>query len=284
MKETDFMRAGWIVLCCFSGTGNTELVARRMAAVFDAAGIGVDPCRIGRDPFPGLPADGALGLAFPVAYLSTYPFVWDFIDRLPAGAGREAFMVDTLGGASGAIVGPLKKLLSKKGYVPMGAREIRMPMNFGGACGRGEGNRARITEGLEQADAYADDLISGASRWRRIPLLSDLMFLCHSALVVLLFSRWNQRRFSMRADAASCSGCGECASQCPAGNIRMVAGPGEGPMRPGFGERCVFCLRCMTVCPNDAIRSPLCGGGRYRAANFAGQTVAEPSDGSADVS
>lgn len=263
------MRAGGIVLCSFSGTGNTELVARRMAAVFAASGIGVEACRIGRDPFPGLPADGALGLAFPVAYLSTYPFVWDFIDRLPAGAGREAFMVDTLGGASGAIVGPLKKLLSRKGYVPVGAREIRMPMNFGGACGRAEGNRARITEGLEEADAYADDLIRGASRWRRIPLLSDLMFLCHSALVVLLFSRWNQRRFSMRVDAVSCSGCGECASECPAGNIRLAARPDDGRKLPDFGERCVFCLRCVTVCPSDAIRSPLIRGGRYRAVDYA---------------
>jgi ferredoxin len=262
------MRAGRIVLCSFSGTGNTELVARRMAEVFAASGIPVDTCRIGRDPFPGLQADGALGLAFPVAYLSTYPFVWDFIDRLPSGAGREAFMVDTLGGASGAIVGPLKKLLMKKGYVPIGAREIRMPMNFGAACSRVESNRARIAEGLEKADAYAGDLVGGASRWRRVPLLSDLMFLCHSAAVVLLFSRWNQRRFSMRVDPVSCPGCGKCAAECPTGNIRMVNRPGEGAKLPAFGERCVFCLRCTTVCPNDAIRSPLSRGGRYRAGDY----------------
>ena len=40
-------------------------------------------------------------------------------------------MVDTLGGFSGGIVGPLRRLLTRKGYAPLGAREIRMPMNFG---------------------------------------------------------------------------------------------------------------------------------------------------------
>jgi ferredoxin len=270
------MRAGRIVLCWFSGTGNTERVARRMADVFTASGIGVEMCRIGRDPFPGLPADGALGLAFPVAYFSTFPFVWDFIDRLPSGAGREAFMVDTLGGASGAIVGPLKKLLSRKGYVPVGAREIRMPMNFGGAWKRGEANRRVLSDGLERAAAYADELVHGVSRWRRIPLWSDLMFLIHSGAVVLLYSRWNQHRFAMRVDQASCTGCGECAAECPAGNIRISESLPDGGRLPVFDERCVFCLRCLAACPPGALRSPLSKGGRYRAGDLVDTRNPEP--------
>jgi len=236
----------------------------------------VEMCRIGHDPFPGLPADGALGLAFPVAYLSTYPFVWDFIDRLPSGAGREAFMVDTLGGASGAIVGPLKKLLSRKGYVPVGAREIRMPSNLGGAWKRAEANRRLLSDGLEKAAAYTDDLIEGVSRWRRIPLLSDLMFLIHSGAVVLLYSRWNQRRFAMGVDRASCTGCGECARECPARNIRMSDTLQDGRRLPVYAERCVFCLRCLAVCPPGALLSPLSKGGRYRAGDFAGGSGGEP--------
>lgn len=47
-------------------------------------------------------------MGFPVAVLSTYPFVWNFITSLASAFGTEIFMVDTLGGFSGGIVGPVR--------------------------------------------------------------------------------------------------------------------------------------------------------------------------------
>lgn len=264
------MRADRVVLCWYSGTGNTELAAARLAEGLRDSGIAVESCRIGRDPLPLLPADAALGLAFPVAYLSTYPFVWDFLDRLPPGAGREVFMMDTLGGGSGAIVGPLRRRLAGKGYLPVGAREIRMPVNFGRTVGNRERNRHVLESGLERVARYASDLADGKARWRRVFLLPDLVFLLHAAMVSLLFTRWNQQRFGMWVDPGSCSGCGVCVTECPVGNIRMVQDLlGEGGM-PAFDVRCEFCLRCLATCPREAIRSPLCPAGSYRAADIAG--------------
>jgi len=72
----------------------------------------------------------ALGLAFPIAIFTTYPLVWAFIRPLPGAHSTEAFMVDMLGGLSMGIMGPLKRTLRKKGYTPIGAREIAMPVNF----------------------------------------------------------------------------------------------------------------------------------------------------------
>jgi len=258
------MESSRVVFCWFSGTGNTELVVRRMIAVFAASGIPVDSCRVGRDRFPGLGKGAALGLGFPVAYQSTYPFVWDFIESLPPGEGAEAFMVDTLGGFSGGIVGPLRRRLAGKGYEPIGACEIRMPMNFGAVSRRAETSGAIVSAGLEAASGYAGDIIAGRSRWRRVPLLSDLMFLCHAAAVGLVRTKWSQSRYRVRTDRQSCTGCGVCASACPAGNIRMEMTEGDGRM-PVFDDRCVFCLRCLAVCPTGANSSPLNRGERYVA-------------------
>ncbi len=82
-----------------------------------------DPARgRGRCPVEALersdPGDtfsaGTVGLAFPVALFSTYPFVWEFAENLAPGRGKEIFMVDTLAGFSGGVVGLMKRVVSAR--------------------------------------------------------------------------------------------------------------------------------------------------------------------------
>ena len=46
----------------------------------------------------------------------------------------------------------------------------------------------------------------------------------------------------------SCTGCGLCARDCPAGTIRLESG------RPVWGDHCYQCLRCLHACPRQAIQ------------------------------
>lgn len=50
----------------------------------------------------------------------------------------------------------------------------------------------------------------------------------------------------MRVSAA-CVGCGQCASLCPRGNIRLENG------KAVIGESCIQCLSCVQFCPKQAI-------------------------------
>ena len=45
----------------------------------------------------------------------------------------------------------------------------------------------------------------------------------------------------------SCIGCGQCASLCPRGNIRVENG------RAVIGGNCMQCLSCLQYCPKKAI-------------------------------
>jgi len=50
----------------------------------------------------------------------------------------------------------------------------------------------------------------------------------------------------LAAEADSCSQCGICAENCPAGAIRLDP-------YPQFGQECFLCLNCVRECPESAI-------------------------------
>lgn len=255
---------GTVDIYWFSGTGNTLLVARRMAEVFQAAGATVTLKRMEKaNPETVRPpvGDGLLGLAFPVAAFSTYPLVWRFVERLPAGGGARVFMVDTLGGFSGLLVGPLRRLLESKGYVPVGARQILMPSNYLGRAKPAAECAGKTQQGLAKAEQYAREILAGRAHWRR---LSPLPYGWVRRIWQLVERRMmipDGRAFKVSCDR--CTRCRLCVELCPVRNISLGAGPADLPV---FGGVCQQCQRCIACCPAHAIYSA--GGranGRYRA-------------------
>jgi ferredoxin len=195
--------------------------------------------------------DHTLGIAFPVAILSTYNFVWDFARSLPEARGTKIFMVDTLGGFSGGIVGPMKEIVKKKGYNPIGACEIIMPPNVfyiqdEKTC------QKKIEKGLEKAERYALSIINGKSEWGRIPVISDAVYFTSIAALKLTETDLNQKWFRLKTKEDECRRCGICVKLCPAHNIEMEEGK-----YPEHGLKCEYCLRCTSLCPRGAITCPI---------------------------
>ena len=76
---------------CFSGTGNTLLATKRLVAALNQRGV--ETTWQALTPATQVaPGTSGLGIAFPVANQSTYPFVWDFMGSLPPGDGRAVFV------------------------------------------------------------------------------------------------------------------------------------------------------------------------------------------------
>jgi len=90
------MKENAVDLYFFSGTGNTLLAARAVAERLRKGGKTVRIRRIERGCVP-LPEGTALVIAVPAAMFSAYPFVWEFLEALPDGEGRGAFLVSTMG-------------------------------------------------------------------------------------------------------------------------------------------------------------------------------------------
>ncbi|MGC9516769.1 MAG: EFR1 family ferrodoxin [Methanomicrobiales archaeon] len=249
-----------IDLYYFSGTGNTYLVVNKMVEIFKKYGVEANLYQIEKSDPTKIDLNHIIGLGFPIAEQSTYDFVWKFIRSLPEADKTEIFMVDTLGGFSGGIVGPLREILKKKGYLPIGAKEIKMPLNIFYVQGESNNNE-KIEKGLKEAEKYASDLILGKSNWGRIPLLSDLMYYISIAALKLTHSNLNQKYFPLTVNKNKCSKCGLCANLCPINNIQFEEG--EYPVNL---ENCEYCLRCTSFCPRNAISAPFNYKGKtYRA-------------------
>ncbi len=244
------MLEGPVEFCFFSGTGNTALAAGAMMRAFEAEGIRVNP-RPMEDTDPAtLTGRFTLGLACPAAAFTTYPLVWRFVRNLPCGKKNGAFLLVTMAGATGGLVGPMKALLKRRGWTPLGAKRLVMPSNFLAKSANEAGNAACREAALAGAAGFAADLMAGRARWTRIPLFPDLN--------ARLFGndrpfRTMRRRFGPSADPESCTRCGLCAEHCPTGNISMDG-------MPVFSDHCELCMRCHSICPAGAI---LLGGRRY---------------------
>jgi len=238
----------------FSGTGNTLLAVNAMRQIFSDNGVEVTLFRLEKSNPLEINLNHAIGIAFPVAAQGTYPFVWDFINALPETDGTFIFMLDTLAAFSGGIVGPVKKIVRKKGYCPIGSKEIVMPTNFFPGKINKEKNERKISKGLKRAESYADDLLSGTAEWRRIPILSDLLAFCSRNQRTWRTMRWY---FNLRVEESKCVKCGLCSQLCPNQNIEMNE-------YPEFKNQCVTCMRCITFCPNEAIHSKKNKHEKYR--------------------
>lgn len=241
------MKNDRIDIYVFSGTGNTLCVVEAAAEEFRRLGVAaVRVLRLEQSEPLGVDLDAMLGLAFPVAAQSTYPFVWDFLERLPDAKGTPVFMIDTLHAFSGGIVGPLRRLLEGKGYCPVGAVEIRMPSNFFPGRVDDAACRAKVDRGEVLARDFARKLMTGEARWRRLPGVSDAM--CWFSRRRFLWALM-RRFFALQADGVKCVSCGLCAQLCPVGNIQVG-------QTAEFGDACQTCMRCVTYCPQGAIFSP----------------------------
>ncbi len=243
-------------LYCFTGTGNTLLLCKRMQKVFDSKGSKTRLLRIENEDPKRIVPENIIGLAFPVAIFSTYPLVVRFIKGLPKVDGTQIFMLDTMGGFSLGLVSHVRSLLRQKGYRTIGAKQFIMPDNFTPSLEKDVKNPEILERALEKAEKYANRLWEGKTLWRAVPVLPGLIFW----LSQLIFKIPDFKKKSVKMVQQNCAKCGLCAKLCPVKNIAIRE-------YPVFLDKCELCMRCIAFCPTHALYRKKPDEHRYKAVN-----------------
>jgi NAD-dependent dihydropyrimidine dehydrogenase PreA subunit/flavodoxin len=249
-----------VQLYVFSGTGNTLKIAEAVGARMSEKGCNVSYHMMEQNSAPSVENDAVVGLAFPVAFFSSYPIVQRFIESLPEGNGRKIFMTATMGGSGGGLEGKIRSIVESKGYMPIGSKLFVMPGNYANKDIKVEKNKSLAETAERDACDFADAIMCGKAEWGRgLPLISSFSYwFVNSGHALKLF----YKLFPLKVDKAKCVKCMRCVKMCPVHAIGTVDD------YPAISKQCQSCQRCAGFCPAGAISVPGKNYVQYRAMSY----------------
>ena len=241
------------VLYWFSGTGNSLMIAKTIAAELGGA-----------EMVPMLRADRAadvvaerVGLVFPVYAFGPPGAVLRFARAVAIPAGAYVFSVATMGGLAGGTHRRLRAVLRRRGIELAGGWSVIMPGNYTPMYGAEPAGKIEKT--LAKVPARVGEIAAAVNRGERgriedsVPPFNWVGALANRA--GLSRFRGADRKFIVQSQ---CTHCGLCARVCPVENIRMENGT------PVWQHRCEQCMACLQWCPVEAIQFGKATVGRRR--------------------
>lgn len=237
----------------FSGTGNTEIVARRLAELTgDRQLVALEGETLRVPESVVLRAEGDVVVwAFPTYSWGIPPVVVDFMRRVGMDSptlGARHYMLTTCGDDMAYADRQWRKEMRRRGLDAAGAYAVVMPNTY--VCMKGfdvdpkDVAERKLAAAPAAVKRIADAIMSGS----REDILIRRGFSWVKSYVIY---PWFVR-FAMSAKpfwtTDACISCGKCAARCPMGNIVMENG------RPRWGDGCALCLRCYHACGRHAVR------------------------------
>lgn len=243
-----------VLLCIFSGTGNTLKVGKKLAEELEGYGCETDIYRICADsPMPSIESYDVLIVGYPVHAFNTPTIALDFLKKLPLASGKNTYIIRTSGEPlrlnDASSITP-RRILAKRNYKVLGEFSYVMPYNI--IFRHSDGMVARMWRSaqLRIKQNAADIAVLKENKQRVGPFKRAVSFTLrieHSAMPFI------GKRFKA---GDRCKGCGVCSSLCPKANIKIENG------KPKFGKQCIGCMACAFGCPVDAIKISLLNGWR----------------------
>ena len=236
-----------ILICYFSGTGNTKKIVNKYVEELARRHQNVTVYRIEEGNFDlDLGEFDMLGIAYPIHAFNAPSIIVDFVKKLKKQPKHiKTFILKTSGeplALNNISSTKIKKLLRRRNFILTNEYHYVMPYNI---IFRHSNNMAyKMWETAQNLVPVHCSEILGNQNSK----LSSIFF---GGLLAWVFrieywgGRFNGKRYKINEN---CIKCQKCVRACPTHNITIKNGEIE------FGDKCIMCMRCSFFCPTNAIK------------------------------
>ena len=229
-----------------SGTGNTKHITELLFKELGKEGRIVP---VESEDVEDALNDGELIIAYPTQFSNIPYLIKEFINRYSyAWKGKKIFLITTMGLFSGDGTGCAARLLKKHGAVITGGLQVLMPDSIGDCKAlkkSPEKNRAVIESSDKRVIEAAKQMKEGDYPAEGLSFAAHLAGLFGQRL--WFYNKTTGYTDKLKIDVSKCVGCGMCARDCPAHNIRIIDG------KAVASAHCTMCYRCIDHCPKQAM-------------------------------
>lgn len=228
----------------FSGTGNSEYVAKRIGKEIGDETLNLFEKIRSRD-------NTQVCSSRPwVVVVPTYAWkipriVQEWLECTALSGSRDIYFVMTCGGSIGNAGQYLQALCAARGWNSLGCLPIVMPENY--LAMFSTPTREEALEIIQRAEGVIDGVARTIQRGEAFPKPAiSVKDRISSGIVNQMFYPLYVHAKKFRVTDA-CISCGRCVEVCPRSNIRLEQG------RPVWGDACTHCMACICRCPSQAI-------------------------------
>lgn len=250
-----------VLIIYYTQSGNTQKIARRIAAGAASAGAEVSVTRLKRASYEMLEDYDLIGLGSPVWKADT-PNMHAFINKLPDQKGKHCFAFNTHGTLPHLYFPIVIPNLKNHGFLPIGYKGWYGDVNMPGMPKPYYTFGHPDEQDLAEAEAFGAEMVENSRRIaageRELiypdPEMNDKVF--EQAMIcsnMLLCPTNPQGAFLRDPEKCRYPKCHVCMDNCMMGYIDLSRNP------PVFGNRgdrcddCHECAYCFMICPFGAI-------------------------------
>lgn len=237
------------MICYFSGTGNSEYVARYIGNILSEKVLSIAEENLKTKKEYFLEENETIGFIYPIYAWAPPKLVIDFIKdiKLKNYNKNYIFSIATCGANIGNTMEIMKNVLKLKKLTLNSGFSLSMPNNY---IIMGDVDSKEVeNEKLKAAELRLNNIsqILVERKNKVIDVEKGAMPWVLSNIVNPLFIRFGINAKKFYADS-KCIGCKTCQNVCPTRNIVM---DGE---KPKWEQNCISCLACINRCPVRAIQ------------------------------
>ena len=228
----------------FSGTGNSNYVAKRIADALGDALVNLNDRIKASDT--SLVETGERVIIVTPTYAWRIPrVVRDWLRKTELRGAKQVWFVMTCGSEIGNADKYNRELCTEKGLSCMGTAQIVMPENYIAMFNAPQAEQARRI--VEQAEPALQKVLAQLRAGQEFSPLRDTLYdRFMSGPVNPIFYRFFVKANAFTVSDA-CISCGQCAKRCPMNNVAIKDG------KPSWGKNCTHCMACICHCPKEAI-------------------------------